>query len=157
MGGGFPGGGAPMGGGLGAPPAFGGGQQPPCVAEFFKMREDVEKKTLAAKTLGEHKPTREEMCKQVTIVSAAEAKWVKFTEANAASCGIPPEVPQQLKVRHGHTDQARKALCAPGPAAAPVAPSLSDALGTARLPMPETTKSGGGSTLDTLNGNILQK
>ena len=144
------------GGGLGGG-GFGGGAEPACMPEFIKLREDFEKKGRAAKAVMEHKPSREDACKQIMTVYAAEAKWVKFTEANAASCGIPPEVPQQLKVRHGHTDQARKALCAPGPAAAPVAPSLSDALGTARLPMPETTKSGGGSTLDTLNGNILQK
>jgi hypothetical protein len=60
-----------------------------------------------------------------------------------------------LKVQNEHTDQTKKALCTAGPA--PPAPSLSDALGTARLPMPESTKSGGGSTLDTLSGNILQK
>ena len=147
-----------MGGGLGAPPAFGGGQQPPCAAEFFKMREDVEKKGSVFKGLTEHKPpSREALCKQMTLVSAAMAKWAKFAETNVASCGIPREVAQQLKVQNEHAGETKKALCAAGPAAAPVAPSLSDALGTARLPMPETTKSGGGSTLDTLNGNILQK
>jgi hypothetical protein len=145
-----------MGGGFGAPPPS-GGAEPPCMPEFLKLREDVEKKSRTAKAISEHKPSREDMCKQVTIVSAAEAKWAKFAEANVASCGIPREVAQQLKTMHDHTDQMKKALCATGPAVAPVAPSLSDALGTARLPMPETTKSGGGSTLDTLNGNILQK
>jgi hypothetical protein len=156
MGGGFAGAGAPMGGG----PMGGGfgGAEPPCMPEFFRLREDVAEKSRAFKTLSERKPpSREALCKQMTLVSAAMAKWVKFTEANVASCGIPGEVGQQLKVQHEHADQMKKAVCATGPAAAPVAPSLSDALGTARLPMPETTKSGGGSTLDTLNGNILQK
>jgi hypothetical protein len=148
MGGGFPGGTAPMGGGF-------GGAQPPCMAEFFKMREDVEKKNRNAKAVGERKPSREEMCKQVTIVAVAQAKWAKFADANVASCGIPREVAQQLKTVLDRTDQIKKALCAPGPA--PVAPSLSDALGTTRLPTPESTKSSGGSTFDTLNGNILQK
>jgi len=40
-------------------------------------------------------------------------------------------------------------------AAAP-APSLSDALGTTRLPTPETTRTGSG-TLDTLTGNAIQR
>jgi hypothetical protein len=145
-----------MGGGFGAAPPL-GGAEPPCMPAFLKLREDVEKKTSVAKAMGEHKPPREEMCKQVTIVAAAQAKWAKFAEGNVASCGIPHEVAQQLKALHDHTDQMKKAICATGPAVAPVAPSLSDALGTARLPLPETTKSGGGSTLDTLNGNILQK
>jgi hypothetical protein len=94
----------------------------------------------------------------MTLVSAAMTKWAKFAEANVAGCGIPREVAEQLKVQYEHADQTKKALCAAGPAAAaPPAPSLSDALGTSRLPMPETTKSSGGSTLDTLSGNILQK
>jgi hypothetical protein len=150
---------------MGAPPqgmappasAFGGaGAEPPCMAEFVKMRDEVQKKGLAAKAASERKPTREEMCKHITLLAAAETKWVKFTESNVASCGIPGDVAQQLKAMHGRTEQARKNICAPGAAAAPVAPSLSDALGTTRLPMPETTKSGSG-TLDTLTGNAIQK
>jgi hypothetical protein len=142
-----------------APPAspFGGaGGEPPCMAEFTKMREDVQKKGIAAKAAGERKPTREEMCKHITVYAVAEAKWVKFTESNVTACGIPREVAQQLKTMHGRTEQNREKICAPGAAAGPVAPSLSDALGTTRLPMPETTKSGSG-TLDTLTGNAIQK
>ena len=156
MGGGF--GGAPMGGGGLGGGGFGGGAEPACMPEFIKLREDFEKKGRAAKAVMEHKPSREEACKQIMTVYAAEAKWVKFTEANVAGCGIPRGVADQLKAMHEHTEQIRKNICAPGPAAAgPSAPSLSDALGTSRLPMPETTKSSGGSTLDTLSGNVLQK
>jgi hypothetical protein len=148
MGGGFPGG-APMGG---------GGAEPACMPEFVKLREDFEKKGRAAKAVMEHKPSREDACKQIMTVYAAEAKWLKFTEANVAGCGIPRGVADQLKTMHEHTEQIRKNICTAGPAAAaPSAPSLSDALGTSRLPMPETTKSSGGSTLDTLSGNVLQK
>ena len=39
--------------------------------------------------------------------------------------------------------------------AGPAAPSLSDALGTTKLPTPQTTKTGNG-TLDTLTGNAIQ-
>ena len=155
MGGGFPGG-APMGGGLGGG-GLGGGAEPACMPEFVKLREDFEKKGRAAKAVMEHKPSREDACKQITAVYTAEAKWVKFTEANVAGCGIPRGVADQLKTMHEHTELIRKNICAAGPAAAQSVPSLSDALGTSRLPMPETTKSSGGSTLDTLSGNVLQK
>jgi hypothetical protein len=154
----MPGGAGPMGGGFGAPQPFGGGGEPPCMPEFFKLRGDVEQKGRVFKGLTERKPpSREALCKQMTLVSAALTKWAKFAEANVAGCGIPREIAQQLKVQHEQADQSKKTLCTAGPALAPSAPSLSDALGTARLPMPETTKSSGGSTFDTLSGNILQK
>jgi hypothetical protein len=63
-----------------------------------------------------------------------------------------------LQEAHNHTLVARKNLCAAGggPAGAPAAPTLSDALGTGRLPLPEGSQSGAG-TLDTLTGNAIQR
>ena len=66
----------------------GGGGPPPCLAEFTKLREDVEKKGLAAKAAGAKHAPREEMCKLITSYAAAEAKWVKFTETGVQSCGM---------------------------------------------------------------------
>ncbi len=148
---------SPMGVPAMASPFGGGGGAPPCMAEFARLREDVQKRGLAAKAAGQRKVSREEMCKHITAYSAAELKWVKYTEANTTSCGIPAEVAQQLKQVHSNTEQTKEKICAagPGPAAA-APPSLSDALGTSRLPTPETTKSGSG-TLDTLTGSALQR
>jgi hypothetical protein len=151
---GMPMGGAPMGspGPMGAP----SGGPPPCAIEFGKLREDVQKKGAVAKAASERKATREEMCKVVQSFSAAEAKWLKFTEAGVASCGIPAEVVTQLKQVHAHTEQAQKNICSAGPAAAAqAAPSLSDALGTNRLQL--DTKRTGGNYLDTLTGNAIQR
>jgi hypothetical protein len=139
-----------------ASPFGGGGGAPPCMAEFARLREDVQKRGLAAKAAGQRKVSREEMCKHITAYSAAELKWVKYTEANTTSCGIPAEVAQQLKQVHTNTEQTKEKICAAGPAAAAAPPSLSDALGTSRLPTPETTKSGSG-TLDTLTGSALAR
>jgi hypothetical protein len=137
-----------------ASPFGGGGGMPPCMAEFAKLRDDVQKKGLAAKAAGQRKVSREEMCKHITAYSAAELKWVKYTETNVQSCSIPAEVVQQLKQVHTNTEQTKERICAAGPSAGP--PSLSDALGTTRLPTPETTKSGSG-TLDTLTGSAIQR
>jgi hypothetical protein len=148
---------SPMGPQMGAgPPPMSpqGGGMPPCMEEFTKLREEVQKRGAAAKTASQHKATREEMCKHITAYSAAELKWVKFTEAGISSCGIPAQVAQQLKQVHAGTEQTREKICAAAPTAAAAAPSLSDALGTTRLP--ETTKSGNG-TLDTLTGNAIQR
>lgn len=133
---------------------FDGGGMPPCMVEFGKLRDDVQKRGLAAKAAGERKVSREEMCKHITAYSAAELKWVKYSETNVTTCGIPSEVVQQLKQVHGHTEQTKEKICAAGPSAGP--PSLSEALGTSRQPTPDTAKSGSG-TFDTLTGSPFQR
>jgi ATP-dependent protease ClpP protease subunit len=97
-----------------ASPSGGGGGAPPCMAEFARLREDVQKLGLAAKTAGQRKVSREEMCKHITAYSAAELKWVKYTDANVKTCGIPAEVAQQLKQVHSNTEQTKEKICAAG-------------------------------------------
>jgi hypothetical protein len=84
----------------------------PCTADFAKLREDVQTLGLAAKDAGQRKASREEICKHITAYSAAELKWVKYTEANVTSCGIPSEVVQQLKRVHSNTEQTQEKICA---------------------------------------------
>jgi len=158
---------SPAPGGMMAPPMQqgapqGGGPSPlqqQCLNEFTELRAKAEKLGTAARAAGERKVSREEMCKHITAYAAAEAQWVKFTNDNTAKCGIPPQIPKQLRDVHSHTLTAKKNICATGPAAgagAPAAPSLSDALGTSRMPVPEGSQSGRG-TLDTLTGNAISR
>jgi hypothetical protein len=147
-------GGGGMGGGDGG--MGGGGNPPPCVTEFSKMREDVQKKGLAARQASEKHVAREELCKLITIYGAAEQKWLKFTEQGVSACGIPAEIVSQLKQVHGRTEMAREKICAAGPASAAMAgPSLSEALGTSRPTL--ENKHTGANTFDTLTGNAIQK
>src|SRR5215831_875162 len=95
-----------------ASPLGGGGGTPPCIEEFAKLRDEVQKRGLAAKTASQRKASREEMCKHITAYSAAELKWVKYTEANVTSCSIPTEVVQQLKQVHTNTEQTKGRICA---------------------------------------------
>jgi hypothetical protein len=144
---------------FGAPAAPPQGGTSPCLPEFLKLREDVEKKGQAARLASEHKATREEMCKYITVYSAAELKWVKYAENGVATCGVPASVAQELKTIHGHTEETKAKICAVGAVGVvgtPAPPSLSDALGTTRLPARATTKSGTG-TLDTLTGNAIAR
>lgn len=140
-------------------------QQPPpesaaqqqCVTEFGTLRNNTEKLAAGARAAGERKAPREEMCKLVQAYAAAEAKWVKFTSDNVARCGIPPQIAKQLREAHNRTLVARKNICSAGPGpGGPAAPTLSDALGTARMPVPEGSQSGRG-TLDTLTGNAIAR
>ena len=79
---------------------------------------------------------REEMCKLVSAYSAAEQKWLQFTEANVSHVRHPGRRPAQLKQAHARTEQTKQKICAAGPASAETAaPSLADALGTTRPPI----------------------
>ncbi len=138
-------------------PPPGAAAQQQCFTEFSALREKTEKLAANAKAASERKAPREEMCKLVQAYAAQEAKWVKFTGDNVTKCGIPPQVAKQLREAHSHTLVARKNICAtrPGPGG-PAAPTLSDALGTARMPVPDGSQSGSG-TLDTLTGNAIAR
>ena len=111
----------------------------PCVAQFAELRDDVQQRGLAAMAAGRHKVSREEMCKHITAYSAAELKWIQYTEASVASCAIPAELVSQLKQVHSNTEHTKEKICAAdvhdglngrigpmkvGPSAAP--PSLRD-------------------------------
>jgi hypothetical protein len=87
------------------------------MAEFAKLREEVEKRGLAAKAAGQKHAPREEMCKLIMDYSASEAKWVKFTEAGVGACGIPTQIANQLRQVHANTEQTKESICTAGPAA----------------------------------------
>jgi hypothetical protein len=42
--------------------------------------------------------------------------WVRFTESNVQTCGIPSQIVIQLKQVHANTEQTKQKICAAGPA-----------------------------------------
>ncbi len=136
-------------------------EQQQCLRDFSGYRQEVEKRAKAAEAEAKKKPpSREKMCVLVTAYSAAEAKWMKYSETNMARCGIPRQAVEQIKAVHTHTLVAKKNLCSPGPAqaAAPAAPSLSDALNSSLQPTSdEQSKHKVGGTMDTLTGPVLTR
>lgn len=152
----------------GAPPIGGGGfggapSGPPPGAEecqngFLPLRQDAEAKAKLIQAAGKRKAPPPEACKLIGNFSQAEAKMIKFVETHAQKCGIPPQVSEQMKKGHANTEQLQSKVC--GVAAqmqqAPAGPSLSEALGSASLPEAKPSKRGG-STFDTLNGNVLSR
>lgn len=139
-------------------------QQPPCVRDFLVMRANTEKAAAALKAANDRKPPLSEICQLFNRYISAEMKMLKFMETNNVWCGIPPQAVQQVKTNHTQVTQFRKKVCdaakaqASGGGGGPALPSLSDALGTTRVPdaTTTTTKSGGG-TFDTLTGNPLAR
>jgi hypothetical protein len=142
---------------LGASP-FGAPQQqqqqvPPCLTQFFKLRDDAQKKAHAIQLASAHKATPKEACHLFTVFSAAESKMLKYAVDNKSSCNVPDEVITQIKTGHTRTSELRTKICKVAEAPPrPAGPSLSDALG-APIPGANNIRSGGGGTFDTLTGN----
>jgi hypothetical protein len=135
-----------------APPA----PQNDCVAEFTRLRGEVEKRGKLVKAISDRKGSREELCTGITNVFHAEITWVEFSRKNASRCGIPPDFIKQLNAGHNNLAKMRKNICSAGPAG-PATPSLSEALGTAQsAPPAPTTSTKRGGTMDTLVGNPIR-
>jgi hypothetical protein len=137
-----------------APPT--GGPSDACMKAFVPLREEAEKRGKLIKA----SRGPEEACKLIGNYSQAEIKMIKYVEANSAKCGIPPQITDQLKTGHKGTEAMQKKVCAAAQQAqtrGPAGPSLSEVLGSsAAIPEATPTKKGG-STFDTLNGNVLTR
>jgi len=131
-------------------------QAPPCAQEFFKLRDDAEKKAAAIRAAGERKAPPNEVCPLFNVFIAAQTKMLKYTSENSVWCGIPPQVAESLKKGLAQTSEIRTKVCraAAAPQQQP-GPSLSDALSN---PVPDSNniKTGRG-TFDTLTGSPLGK
>jgi hypothetical protein len=100
------------------------GNPSPCVAEFMRLRDAVQKTGLAAKAGHDKNASREEMCKLIGTFADAEEKWVKFTVSSATYCGIPTGAVEQIKTNHEHTLLIRKQICSPAPVPGVLTPTI---------------------------------
>jgi hypothetical protein len=142
-----------------APPSQ--GAQDDCMKAFIPLREEAEKRGKLIKAASERHASPEEACKLIGNFGQAETKMIKYVESRAAKCGIPQQIADQLKNGHKNTEAMQKKVCAVaqqgGQQKGPAGPSLSEVLGSsAALPEATPTKKGG-STFDTLNGNVLTR
>ena len=143
-----------------APPTQAGAPPEACMKAFLPLREDAEKKGKAIKAASDRHAPPDEACKIIASYGAAEVKMIKYIEANAAKCGIPPQVSDQMKTGHKNTEALEKKVCNVAEqmkTRGPAGPSLSEVLGTANAAPEATTTRKGGSTFETLNGNVLQR
>lgn len=128
---------------------------------FVPLREDAEKRGNAIKAASERRAPPDEACKLIGNFAQAEIRMIKYVETNSQKCGIPPQIAEQLKNGHKNTSKMQKQVCQVAQQQqqrSPAGPSLSDVLGSsASVPEPGAAKRGGGSTFDTLNGNVLAR
>ncbi|MEH2577571.1 MULTISPECIES: hypothetical protein [unclassified Bradyrhizobium] len=151
---------APVSRGFSGPPPQASGSADACMQGFVPLREEAERRGKLIKAASDRKAPPDEACKLIGNFGQAELKMIKYVETNSAKCGIPPQIADQLKNGHKNTEKMQKQVCAvaqQAQARGPAGPSLSEVLGSsAALPEAQTVRKGG-STFDTLNGNVLAR
>jgi hypothetical protein len=157
----------------GAPPVSGGFSPPApqqagppggsdeCMNGFLPLRQDAEKRGAMIKTASERHAPPDEACKLITNFAQAEVKMIKYIESHQQKCGIPAQIGDQMRAGHKNTEGLLKKVCAAAQqqqARGAAGPSLSDVLGSSTaLPEAAAAKKSGGTTFDTLNGNVLSR
>jgi hypothetical protein len=143
-----------------ATPQGGGAAPDQCMKQFMPLREEAEKRGKLIKAASDRHAPPDEACKLISNFGQAESAMIKYVEKHAADCGIPAQIGDQLKTGHKNTEALRTKICAVAQQVqqrGPAGPSLSDVLGSSAS-VPEATASRkGGSTFDTLNGNVLAR
>ncbi|MDN3276751.1 hypothetical protein QWJ07_20985 [Frankia sp. RB7] len=154
---------APIGGAgaFSAAPPTQGGPGEDCMKTFMPLREEAEKRGKLIKAASDRHAPPDEACKLIRNFSQAEIKMIKFIEAHAAKCGIPPNVGAQMKDGHKNTEVMATKVCnvaqqMQNQPRGPAGPSLSEVVGSGSAPEANAGKKGG-STFDTLNGNVLTR
>lgn len=144
-----------------APPTQQGGPGEDCMKAFIPLREEAEKRGKAIKAASDRHAPPDEACKLIRSFSQAEFKMIKYIESHAAKCGIPPQIGDQMKTGHKNTESMQTKVCnvaqqMQNQPRGPAGPSLSEVLGSGSAPEANAGKKGG-STFDTLNGNVLTR
>ncbi len=151
------------GAGFGPPPSPSGPSQAAgeaCMREFTPLREEAEKRGKLIKAASDRHAAPDEACKLIRNYSQAEAKMLKYVETHATKCGIPPQIGDQIKAGHKNTEALESKVCNVAQQMqqrGPAGPSLSEVLGSATSVPEATAAKKGGSTFDTLNGNVLAR
>jgi hypothetical protein len=150
---------APVSRGFSAPPPQASGPADACMKGFVPLREEAERRGKLIKAASDRKAPPDEACKLIKNFGQAELKMIAYVQTNSAKCGIPPQIADQLKNGHKNTEKMQTQVCNVAQQAAqarPAGPSLSEVLGSASMPEAQSVKKGG-STFDTLNGNVLSR
>jgi hypothetical protein len=144
----------------GPPQGGGGAAADQCMKQFMPLREEAEKRGKLIKAASERHAPPDEACKLISNFGQAETNMIKYVEKHSSDCGIPAQIGDQLKTGHKNTEALRAKVCAVAQQVqqrGPAGPSLSEVLGSSAS-VPEATASRkGGSTFDTLNGNVLAR
>jgi hypothetical protein len=132
-----------------------------CMKGFLPLRQEAEKRGKLIKAASDRHAAADEACKLIENFGQSEIKMIRYVEAHAAKCGIPPQITDQLKNGHKNTEGMQQKVCAVAQQQqqrGPAGPSLSEVLGSSTtVPTATPVKHSGGGVFDTMEGNVLER
>jgi hypothetical protein len=143
---------------MGGPPQP-SAEQEECMKQIIPLRDETQKRAQAIQAASKRRAKPDEACKIIQEFVKAESRFVNFISMKQTACHIPADVPAQLKANHLKSEDLQKKVCSAAANAQqqePAGPSLSDVIGSPVVPEAPKKRSGG-STFDTLSGNVLAR
>jgi hypothetical protein len=131
-----------------------------CMKGFLPLRQEAEKRGKLIKAASERHAPADEACKLIENFGQSEIKMIKYVETHAATCGIPPQISDQLKNGHKNTESMQQKVCAVAQQQqqrGPIGPTLSEVLGSATAIPTAPPVRHAGNVFDTLEGNVLER
>jgi hypothetical protein len=83
-----------------------------CMNGFAPLRLEAEARGKLIKAASARHAPPDEACKLIGSFRQSEIKMIKYIEANSATCGISPELADQLGAGHKNTEAMQKTVCA---------------------------------------------
>ena len=100
-----------------------------CMKEFVPLREEAAARGRLIKAASERHAPPDEACELIGNFAQSEIKMINYIEANAAKCGIPQQIADQLKAGHNNTEALQAKVCMVARQARTRGPSLNEGLG----------------------------
>jgi hypothetical protein len=83
-----------------------------CMKEFAPLRQEAEARGKLIKAASARHAPPGEACELIESFRHSEIEMIRYIEANSATCGISPELTDQLRAGHKNTEAMRKMICA---------------------------------------------
>lgn len=96
---------------VGGVPAAPGIAPPPACQQLLAARDETQRHAMAISDAGQKKAGPEEACRLFKVFLASGRKMIEGLEANAAVCGVPPEVIDRVKAQHAQASRTGKQVC----------------------------------------------
>lgn len=84
---------------------------PPACQQLLTLRDEMQKHGQALQAAGQKKAAPKDLCRLFKTYLAAGGRMAEALEEGAATCGVPAEVPNQIRAQQAKESQIAKQIC----------------------------------------------